>query len=127
VREAFVTPTAATSAQLDTLLAHQLSDRFEKLQGWLGRVGDEETVWREASLDSTSTAALTARQTRALAEELLEVVERHTEAARAGDDEAAVAGGSDAEVDAEVEVDGRDAEEARRIRVYLSVFPLAGD
>ncbi|WP_019157955.1 winged helix-turn-helix domain-containing protein [Brevibacterium senegalense] len=116
VREAFVTPTAATSAQLDALLAHQLSDRFEKLQRWLGRVGDEETVWREASLDSTSTAALTAPQTRALAEELLEVVERHTEAAQAGDDEAAVAGESDAE-----------AEETRRIRVYLSVFPLGDD
>ena len=72
--------------------------------------------WREASLDSTSTAALTAPQTRALAEELLEVVERHTEAARAGDDEAVAAGVSDAE-----------AEEARRIRVYLSVFPLGDD
>lgn len=106
----------ATLAQLDALLAHQLSDRFEKLQRWLGRVGDEETVWREASLDSTSTAALTAPQTRALAEELLEVVERHTEAAQAGDDEAAVAGESDAE-----------AEETRRIRVYLSVFPLGDD
>jgi hypothetical protein len=53
---------------------------------------------------------------RALAEELREVVERHAEAAQAGDDEAVAAGVSDAE-----------AEETRRIRVYLSVFPLGDD
>ena len=115
VREAFVKPTAATSAQLDAMLAHQLSDRFEKLQEWLGRVSDEEPAWRDASLESTSTASMTAPQMRAMAWELMEVVDRHTDAARAARD-----GEAGTEADAE-------AVETRRVRVYLTVFPLAED
>lgn len=112
IRRAFVEPDGATSAQLDVLMGHQLQDRFEKLRAWLGHHEEETPEWRDASVDTTSTAQLTSAQARALSRELMEVIERHTDAAQQGDS------------DAEDGEDGERVHDARRVRVYLSAFPL---
>ncbi|SMY12248.1 Helix-turn-helix domain-containing protein [Brevibacterium jeotgali] len=102
IRRHVVEPDGATSEQLGILMGHHLQDRFEKLRAWLGHDEDETPEWREASVDTTSTAQLTAAQARALSRELMEVVERHTAAAE----------------------DGERGDTARRFRVYVSAFPL---
>lgn len=113
VRRAFVEPDGATSAQLDVLMGHQLQDRFEKLRAWLGHHNEDTPEWRDASVDTTSTAQLTSAQARALSRELMEVVERHTDAAQ-----------QDHGCDANTAEDGERGDDARRFRVYVSAFPL---
>lgn len=109
IRRAFVEPDGATAAQLDVLMSHQLQDRFEKLRTWIGHHDEDTAEWRDASVDSTSTSQLTAAQARALSRELMEVVERHTDAAQQDGE-----GGGDSAGDTD----------ARRFRIYVSAFPL---
>ena len=82
IRRAFVEPDGATSAQLDVLMGHQLQDRFEKLRAWQGYHNDETPEWQDASVDTTSTSQLTSEQARTMTRELMEVMERHTDAAQ---------------------------------------------
>lgn len=109
VRRAFVEADTSTAAQLDVLLDHQLQDRLQKLRARMGRHSDDEPAWRNASVDSTSTAQMTSEQAQAMSGELMEVVERHTAAAQ----EDSRAGG--------------DRSDARRVRIYLSAFLLTED
>ena len=117
VRRAFVEADSATAAQLDLLVDHQLQDRLEKLRTWLGRSDEDSPAWREASVDTTSTARMTATQAHALSRELMEVVDRHTTAAR--QDGAGEGADSD-----DVSDEGTGEEDARRVRIYVSAFPL---
>src|SRR5699024_9843129 len=104
VRRAFVEADSATAAQLDLLVDHQLQDRLEKLRTWLGRSDEDSPAWREASVDTTSTARMTARQDGA------------GEGADSDDvSDEGTGDGSD---------EGTGEEDARRVRIYVSAFPL---
>ncbi|MGO1181468.1 MAG: winged helix-turn-helix domain-containing protein [Micrococcaceae bacterium] len=97
-----------TDPALDVMLDRELRDRSAKLEHWLRTSSQETREWVDASLISTSTATMTPTQSRALLQELMEVLERHADAAEASKI-------TDA------------ADEARRVRVYLSLFPLPAD
>lgn len=95
----------ATAAPTRLYLQTAVEQKFDTLRGWLLRAMDEPAEWVRASMDSSATASLTAPEATALGNELLEVIERHTDAAKA-------AGGAD-------------RDDARRFRVYLDLIPLA--
>jgi hypothetical protein len=89
------------------MLQTQLSQRMATLARWLSVEHDEERQWIEASIDTISTRELTAAQTRELTEELMAVIDkymRHPEDPPPGEDT---------------------PEDTRRVRLYLTVFPLA--
>lgn len=89
-----------------TVLRHQLQDRFETLRRWMMGVMEEPRHWVEASVDSTATSTMTAEEMREMRDELMQVIERRTDAA------------------AERLKTSGPSEDDRRVRVYLSVLPL---
>lgn len=89
-----------------TVMQHQLRERLETLQRWMTSVTEEPRRWIESSVDSSSTATMSAEEMRAMRDELMAVIERHTDAA-----------------EARIKDAGPDDDD-RRTRVYLSVLPL---
>lgn len=94
----------ATAAPVHLFLQTTAEQKFEIIRSWLRSSVSESETWVRASLDSSATIDLTAQEAAALGNELLEVVERHSDAAKA-------AGGAD-------------RPGARRVRAYLDVIPL---
>jgi DNA-binding transcriptional ArsR family regulator len=92
---------------IQAMLQTQLSQRMATLARWLSVEQDEDRQWIEASIDTTSTRELTAVQTRELTEELMAVIDKYMRK---------LEGPSPAEPT---------TEDVRRVRLYLSVFPLA--
>ena len=89
-----------------TVLQHHLQERFETLRRWMAGIAEEPEHWTVSSVDSTATSTMSAEEMRGMRDELLEVIERHTEAAS----ERRKASGP--------------GDDERRTRVYLSVLPL---
>lgn len=101
---------------IQAMLQAQLTQRATALAHWLSTESLlEDQEWIEASIDTTSTRTLTAAQTRALTEELMAVIDRHL------GDGGAAGQGPDA---GPASGDGDSPEGTRRVRLYLSVFPL---
>jgi len=95
-------PSARLAA--DTALRAVIQERAETLQTWFDSISDA-APWDDAAVHTTTSSDLTLEETTALSRELVEVIDRHTEAAKARRE----AG----------ETEGR-----RRVRVYADVFPL---
>ncbi|MFD5823181.1 winged helix-turn-helix domain-containing protein [Nesterenkonia xinjiangensis] len=88
------------------LWQHQMQERFQTLRRWMTNVTEEPQHWIESSVDSNSTSTMSAEEMRAMRDELMEVIERHTDAS-----------------EARVKASGP-GDDDRRARVYLSVLPL---
>ncbi|RJN31901.1 winged helix-turn-helix domain-containing protein [Nesterenkonia natronophila] len=93
---------------LRTLAQRQTAERAEKLSAFQGRLAEEEAAWVEASAMTTISTPLTAAELAAFRNEVWDVADRHTEAAKSRRD----AG----------ESDGR-----RRVRIHFDAFPLPED
>lgn len=91
----------------DTALRAVIAERAETLQTWFDSI-TTAAPWDDAAVHTTSSSDLTLDEAAALSRELIAVVDRHTDAAKARKD----AG----------ETGGR-----RRVRVYVDVFPLPQD
>ncbi|MGD6980722.1 MULTISPECIES: winged helix-turn-helix domain-containing protein [Citricoccus] len=113
----------ANRPAIQALLQASLDQRAAALGRWLSVENHEDREWIEASIDNTTTRELTAAQTRALTEELMTVIDRHL--GRPGDPS-----GADGDAGAPPDRPTSDedpAAQTRRVRLYLSVFPLAAD
>lgn len=85
-------------------IIHQLvAERTSELAGWLNRMDPAQSA--TLGLLASASLSLTEAETEALCTELAEVLDRHSRAVR----------------------DRRPPDDARRIRVYLDVFPLEPD
>jgi DNA-binding transcriptional ArsR family regulator len=91
---------------IQAMLQAQLSQRMATLARWLSVEHDEDRQWIEASIDTTSTRELTAAQTRELTEELMAVIDRYMRKLE------------------DPPPGERSTVDIRRVRLYLSVFPL---
>ncbi|WP_344684931.1 MULTISPECIES: helix-turn-helix domain-containing protein [Actinomycetes] len=89
-----------------TVIQHQMQERLQTLRRWMTHIDEEPQRWIEASVDSTHTATMSTEEMRAMRDELMEVIARHTDAASE-----------------RVKTSGP-GEDDRRARVYLSVLPL---
>ena len=127
---------------IQAMLQASLNRRAAALARWLSVETHEKREWIEASIDSTSTRELTAAQTRALTEELMTVIERHLGNAGGGTGDSTGDSADEGDPAPDGSRDGGahddgatgpapgedSAAETRRVRLYLSVFPLvAGD
>ncbi|MBT0994010.1 helix-turn-helix domain-containing protein [Cellulomonas sp. DKR-3] len=97
----------ASRLAAETALRAVIEERAETLQAWFASI-ESAAPWDESALHTASSSDLTLDEAAELGRELQEVLDRHTDAAKARKD----AG----------ERDGR-----RRVRVYLDVFPLPVD
>ncbi|HEY4614999.1 MAG TPA: helix-turn-helix domain-containing protein [Citricoccus sp.] len=122
----------ANKPAIQAMLQASLDQRARALARWLSVETSEDPAWIQASVDNTSTQDLTAAQARAMTEELMSVIERYmrspadqpgTTSGATGTDEAGPASGP-GEDEGEGEDEGKDAAPTRRVRLYLSVFPL---
>ena len=99
---------AQQSPLLRTVAQRQTAERAEKLSDFQGRLADEDGEWVEAAAMSTMSTSLTPAELAAFRDEMWDVAERHTDAAKrrreAGD------------------IDGR-----RRVRIHFDAFPLPVD
>lgn len=100
---------AANLRVMHSVLHEGLRRRIEAISSYLDATPTEPREWVDASVDTTTTMTMTLEQERALGEELLEVIDRHKQAL-----------GSSGSAPAE-------GAESRRIRLYLSLFPLVED
>jgi DNA-binding transcriptional ArsR family regulator len=98
-------PASRLAAQ--TTLRSVIQERADTLRVWFDSI-DSSAPWDDASLHTASSSDLTLEESTALAAELQEVLDRHTDAAKARKQ----AG----------DRDGR-----RRVRAYIDVFPLPTD
>lgn len=96
----------ANRPAIQAMMQAQLSQRVATLARWLSAEQDEDREWIEASIDTTSTRALTAAQARELTERLMTVIDTYM---RTVEDPSPA---------------GPPAQDTRRVRLYLSVFPL---
>lgn len=100
---------AANLRVMHSVLHEGLRRRMDTISRYLDAAPTEPRAWVNASVDTTTTMTMTLEQERALGEELLEVIERHKNAL--GSSGIAPAEGG----------------ESRRVRLYLSLFPLVED
>lgn len=137
----------ANKPAIQAMLQASLDQRARTLARWLSVETGEDPAWIQASVDNTSTRELTAAQARAMTEELMSVIERYmrspaedppgavdaratdaagpAEARPAGAEPAPVAtGATGAEEAGPASGADQDAAPTRRVRLYLSVFPL---
>lgn len=98
-------PAVRLAAQ--TALRAVIAERAQMLQAWFDSI-DAAAPWDEAAMHTSSTSSLTLDEARALSIELQEVLDRHTDAAKA-------------------RKDAGDGLPRRRVRAYLDVFPLPAD
>ncbi len=92
---------------IETTLRAVIAERAETLQEWFDSI-DDAAPWDDAALHTSSTSSLSLEEAEALEVELQEVLDRHTDAAKA-------------------RKDAGDGLDRRRVRVYLDVFPLPVD
>ena len=97
----------ASRLAAETALRSVIQERAETLQTWFDSI-DREAPWDESALHTASSSDLTLEEATALGLELQEVLDRHTDAAKARK----AAG---------------DREGRRRVRAYIDVFPLPTD
>ncbi|NLS10612.1 helix-turn-helix transcriptional regulator [Nesterenkonia sp. MY13] len=90
---------------MQTLAEQQVSYNARKLLEYFRGIGDEDPTWAEVGLTSTTTTTMTSDELLALREELWDVMDRHTDAAK------------DRRED-----EGQEG--ARRVRINMAVFPL---
>ncbi|QCU77200.1 ArsR family transcriptional regulator [Citricoccus sp. SGAir0253] len=129
----------ANRPAIEAMMRNRLHERADALARWLSVETTEDREWIEASVDNTTTRSLTAAQARALTEELMAVVARHLGPADVAPgaqpvDEDAAEGTAETDVEESAEHAGGGEEPAtdapsgeeptRRVRLYLSVFPL---
>ncbi len=95
----------ATRGPLNAIMGAQLHRKMEVLRRWYADFEEDGSDWINASVENTGTFDLTVEQTAALGEELMIVIDRHREAARRANE-------------------GTAEESIRRVRLYLSLFPL---
>lgn len=88
-----------------TLAQRQTAERAEKLSTFQGRLAEEDAEWVEASAMSTISTLLTPAELLAFREEVWDVADRHTEAAK----NRRQTGGT---------------EDRRRVRIHFDAFPL---
>ncbi len=96
-----------------TLNRWMIDNQSDTLHAALAALQHDDEGWRDASVLGSTSGWMTRDELEALSEELLSVVERHTEQAKARRDEA---GPTPAHVAA------RPGE--RRVRIYISALPL---
>lgn len=106
---------AATRPAVEAMLTDQINRRARVLADWYLRSEHEERRWQEASIDTRSTTDMTSAEAAALVQDLMQTIHEHVEAARARREDER--GGAPADAD----------DPARRVRLYLDVFPLADD
>ncbi len=99
---------AQQSPLLRTLAQRQTAERADKLSAFQGRIAEEDAEWVEASAMSTTSTALTPAELVALRDEVWDVAERHTEAAKKRRETG-------------------DLEGRRRVRIHFDAFPLPKD
>ncbi|WP_166432949.1 winged helix-turn-helix domain-containing protein [Nesterenkonia salmonea] len=99
---------AQESHLLRTLAQRQTAERAEKLSTFQGRLAEEDTEWVEASAMSTISTLLTPAELLAFREEVWDVADRHTEAAKN-------------------RREAGDTENRRRVRIHFDAFPLPQD
>lgn len=110
----------ANKPAIQAMLQASLNQRAAALARWLSVETHEDREWIEASIDNTSSQELTATQTRAMTEELMSVIDRYMKTPAPGEGEAESAPDGPAS--------GEEASsKTRRVRLYLSVFPLPAD
>lgn len=97
---------AANLRVMHSVLHEGLRRRMEAISSYLDVAASEPLEWVDASVDTTTTMTMTLEQTRALSDEVMEVIDRHKKAL-------GPSGSNPAE-----------GAESRRVRLYLSLFPL---
>lgn len=100
---------SSTRPAVEAMLRTQVARRAEVLTEWFGRSEHEPREWQEGSVSTRSTVPMTAQEAADLVRTLMETIHEHGERARERRDEEGPAG------------------DARRVRLYLDVFPLAQD
>lgn len=100
---------AANLRVMHSVLHEGLRHRMATISSYLDAAPTEPLEWVNASVDTTTTMTMTLEQERALGEELMQVIERHKQAL-------GPSGSAPAEDN-----------ESRRVRLYLSLFPLIED
>lgn len=108
---------SATRPSVLATLQHQTAQRAQSLADWFGRAEAEPEVWRRASMNNRATMTLTAGEAAELGEALMLLLTEHAERAKERH-------GDGAEGD---RAGTADAEDVRRVRLYLDLFPLPRD
>lgn len=99
-------PTAEMPVRM--MLQSTVDHRAATLSRWLDQALDEPQEWVEATVNTSATVPMTPAEATALREEVMEVMERHLEHAKAAHPEPGEPG-------------------VRRIRVYFDTVPLPSD
>ncbi len=100
----------STRPAVAALLQHQVAQRADALAEWFERSESEPSQWRDGSISSRTTAAMTAAEAAALRDALMSTIHDHTERAKAA---------HGAESSGELEV--------RQVRLYVDTFPLPAE
>lgn len=100
---------AANLRVMHSVLHEGLRHRMETITSYLDAAPTEPREWVNASVDTTTTMTMTLEQERALGEELLQVIDRHKQAL------------------GPAEIAPAESPESRRVRLYLSLFPLVDE
>lgn len=96
-----------TRPAVQTVLRNQVQQQAAALADWYQRAESEDPQWAQASRDNSATMALTLEETEALLDELMTTLGEYADRTKA-----------------RLEA-GEEPDDTRRIRVYLSAFPLA--
>ena len=118
---------SGTRPAVVAMLQNQVSQRSEALSAWFQRNETESKAWRDSSMNSRTTAKMTAQEAADLNAALMQTIHDHTEAAKARHSgEPAGQGRSDGQDGSEGEGTS-ESEETRQVRIYLDSFPLPAD
>ncbi|WP_150460666.1 winged helix-turn-helix domain-containing protein [Nesterenkonia ebinurensis] len=99
---------AQQSPLLETLAERQVRSGAAKLLDYMGRLAEEDPEWVAASGNSAVSTQMTHKEMKALRDEVWDLIDKHTDAAKARRE----AG----------KTEGR-----RRVRLHFAFFPLAAD
>ncbi|MGO1582246.1 MAG: helix-turn-helix domain-containing protein [Actinomycetaceae bacterium] len=120
---------AGTRPAVETVLNNQVEQRARALRDWYARSEAETPDWQAASVNSRHTTALTVDEMRELRDEVMTLIHDRVEAAKARREQDGAGrngGGPSAADSAEIDDSGAAPEDrARRVRIYLDIFPLA--
>lgn len=93
-------------------LQHQIASRAQSLAEWFDRAVHEDLPWQDASLNSRTTALMTAEEAAELNAALMSLTHEHLERTRERHGHASGATTGD---------------DVRRVRLYIDLFPLPRD